>query len=214
LRVSVVCCYLFLGYVIFSPALRAQVKDFQTWNSIALEKKVTKKLDISISQELRLRDNSSELNSTFTDAGFTYEALKNFNIGLYYRLIIMSDGIAHRAYIDVSFKHQISKWTAQARIRLQHQEEKNELAENYIRPKVSLTYKINKKWQPYVSGELFYHARYFKSSLFDEYRLTAGCNYNFNKRNSIKFFYLFDQEFNVNAAEQSHVTGIAYQHNF
>jgi hypothetical protein len=192
----------------------AQVTDFQSWTSIAVEKSFSKKLDGTLEQELRLRYGPVQLNTTFTDASMKYEALKNFDVSLHFRFIVKSTSIAYRPYAECSYNLKGKKWSMEPRIRYQHQFEKNELDENYLRPKVTAGYKINKTWEPYVSGEMFYHVFYYPGDQFDEYRLSGGVTWDADKKNSVKLYYLFQQEFNVNNAERSHVAGAAYKYSF
>lgn len=192
----------------------AQESDFQTWTSAGMKKKINKKLDFQLSQELRLKNNSTQLNSTFTDIGFKYKLLKNLSGGIYYRLIISPDALAHRPYADVSYEIDIEKWSIQPRLRFQHQVQQNELAKNYFRPKTTVSYQVKKEWKPFVAAEIFYHAFYNKGNQFDEYRLSTGLEYDFKKQHSIKLYYLFGQQFNVNNPLQRHVAGLAYEYDF
>ena len=45
------------------------IRDFETWSSINLKYKPTKNLKVNLSQQLRLKDNSTSLNSYFTQLG-------------------------------------------------------------------------------------------------------------------------------------------------
>lgn len=203
-----------IAFLLHGAAVMAQESDFQTWTSAGIKKELSKRTDFTLSQELRLKDNSTRLNTTFTDVGLKYQLFKNFDAGLYYRLIISPGAVAHRPYGEVSYEIDIQKWSIEPRLRFQHQEERNEIAKNYFRPKATLSYKINKEWKPFVAGELFYHAFYYQGSQFDEYRLSTGVEYDWKKKHSIKLFYLFDQEFNVNNPLQRHVAGLGYEYDF
>lgn len=176
--------------------------------------KIAKKLHFELSQELRLKNNSSALNSTFTEMGFKYKLLKNLDGGIYYRFTITPDGFTHRPFADVSYEIKMHDWTIEPRLRYQHQEELNKIAKNYIRAKVTVSYAINKHWEPYMNGEIYYHAFYYKGSQFDEYRVSTGMKYDLSKEHAFKIFYLFGTEFNVNNALQAQVAGISYEYDF
>lgn len=197
-----------------SAPVYAQEKDFQTWTSAEIDKKISKKFKLQLSQELRLKNNSTQLGSTFTDAGVKYKVLKKLDAGIYYRFIITKDAVAHRPYLDVSYDLEQGRWTIEPRLRFQHQVQRDQPAEDYIRPKLSINYLVVKHWEPYVSGEFFYHAFYNEGNEFDQYRLSAGIDYSFTKEHSIKVFYLFSQELNVNNALQRHVAGLSYKYDF
>ena len=195
-------------------AVNAQEKDFQTWTSAEIDKKLSKKFKLQLSQELRLKNNSTQLGSTFTDAGFKYKVLKNLDAGLYYRFIVTQDAVAHRPYLDVSYDLEQGRWTIEPRLRFQHQVQRDQPAEDYIRPKLSINYRVVKHWGPYVSGEFFYHTFYNKGNEIDQYRLSAGVDYSFTKEHSLKVYYLFSQELNVTNALQRHVAGLSYKYDF
>lgn len=165
-----------------------------------------------VEEQLRLRGNSSQLRQLFTDAGIQYEVIKNLSVSGNYRYIIKPFRIDQRLYTDISYSWKKKNFKITPRIRLQHEFVKNNIANNYIRPKIEFEYKVTKTFKPFISGELFYHALYYKGSVFDEYRLSAGASYDFNKKNSLKLFYLQQQQFNVNAAQQNHVLGVGYEY--
>ena len=93
LNISLVVCLL-----IFLPMVsQAQdgtyytIQDFETWTSIDLRYKPTKKLRLSLSQQLRLKDNTSTLDVNFTQLGLKYKLADFLSIGFASRLIIEND---------------------------------------------------------------------------------------------------------------------------
>lgn len=196
------------------PNCFAQTTDFQTWSTVSLQKSFSKKISVTLQQELRLDDNSTQFHLTFTDAEFKYKLTKWFNATANYRFIVKPDEIDHRIYSDLYYLWKNKKIEAELRLRVQHEFVPNDVDENYLRPKLELSYKIKKKWEPYISEELFYHVLYYKGDKFDESRLSAGTHYDFDKRNSIKAYYMYEQEFNVNDALHAHVLGVAYEYDF
>ena len=192
----------------------AQETIFQTWTSAGIEKKLSKKLSLLVSEELRLGYNKPNEYSFLSEAGMKYKLGKKMDASFNFRVTVKANEIAYRPYIDLSYEIDIQKFTIEPRLRYQYQLQKNEPAENYFRAKTTLKYEINKQWQPYVSGELFYHAFYYKGSLFDEYRLAAGIEHTYKKAHTIKLYYLYDQEFNVNNPTQRHAAGLSYEYEF
>lgn len=190
----------------------AQVQDFQTWSSISFQKSFAKKVSADVQQQLRLNENSTKLRQTFTDAGIKYEAMKNVSISGNYRLIFRPHAIDHRVYADIDYSWKKKKLAITPRARLQHDFVDGFNDNNYLRGKLTLEYRITKKWKPFIAGELFYRIFYYRGNKFDEYRLNAGTNFNLNKRNSFKISYLMQQEFNVNARNQNHILAIGYEY--
>ncbi|MBX7109164.1 MAG: DUF2490 domain-containing protein [Chitinophagales bacterium] len=194
--------------------VHAQEQDFQTWTSAQINKKISKKIDLQLSQELRLKNNSTQLGTTFTEAGCKYKVRKQLDVAASYRFIVAQDAVSHRVSLDVSYEVEAGHWSAEPRLRYLHQIQHDQPAENYIRPKLSVNYRINKRWEPYVSGELFYHAFYNEGNEFDQYRLSAGFEYSFTKQHAVKLYYLLTQEMNVNNALQRHIAGLSYKYDF
>jgi hypothetical protein len=192
----------------------AQETIFQTWTSAGIEKKLSKKLSLLLSEELRFGFDKPHQYSFLSEAGTKYKLGKKMDASINLRVTVRGNEITYRPYVDLSYEVDIQKFTIEPRLRYQYQLQKNEPSESYFRAKSTVKYAINKRWQPYVSGELFYHAFYYKGSLFDEYRLAAGIEHTYKKVHTIKIFYLFDQEFNVNNPTQRHAAGLAYEYEF
>ncbi len=162
-------------------------------------------------EEVRLKDNSTRLRTSYTDVGVKYHVTKSFDILGAYRFIVKPDEISQRLYADISYEWKKDKWSVEPRIRLQHEFIMNDVDENYLRPQLTMRYKISKKWEPFIEEELFYHALYYKGSEFDESRTSAGTRYKFNKDHSLKIFYLYEYQFNVNDPLSANVMGISYE---
>ena len=146
----------------------AQTTDFQTWTSISTEKSFSKKWSASLKEELRLQDNSTRLRLNYIDLGAEYKFSKRFDMSAAYRFIIKPDEIDQRIYADFTYAQPIQEWTIDARIRVQHQFVPNGDDENYIRPEVTVKYKISKKWEPFIAEELFYRIFYNQGNEFGE----------------------------------------------
>jgi hypothetical protein len=51
--------------------------DFGMWNTISIEKKLNKKISVSIDEEFRLKENLSRINLFYTNLGVNYKFQKN-----------------------------------------------------------------------------------------------------------------------------------------
>ncbi|MBL0072094.1 MAG: DUF2490 domain-containing protein [Bacteroidetes bacterium] len=92
----------------------AQVNDAGLWTSINLEKKITKKIAVDLSQEFRFNENISELGSFFTEISAQYKLHKNLSIGAGYRFINkreLDDSYEkrHRMLFDLNAKEKFWK---------------------------------------------------------------------------------------------------------
>ena len=63
------CTALFL--FISSVAFAQTNTDFETWSSINVEVKLHKKLNLELEEQLRLKENSSEIDQYFTQIGLS-----------------------------------------------------------------------------------------------------------------------------------------------
>jgi hypothetical protein len=198
---------------VFLPGgLLAQSTDFQTWYTIKAEKSLGKKWRASLEEELRLQDNSTRLRLNYLDLDVTYRWTKRFDVTGAYRYILKPDETVQRVYADFNYSLPVDEWTLKGRVRVQHEFVQNTADKNYLRPQLTVEYRISKKWEPFIEEELFYRLFDYRGDQFDESRTSAGTRYKFNKHHIVKAYYLFAKEFNVNSALTSHVLGIAYQY--
>ena len=135
----------------------------KTWNSLSINKKLSKKSDLIYKFGLRFRENSSILSKQFYEVKYKYSILKRvaFSTGFRYsdnwdkkRIINRSN----RFFLDVLYKDKLYKRLSfSLRNRLQSQGfyyDYNLL----FRQKFSLNYNIRKtKFDPSISTEYFYN---------------------------------------------------------
>ena len=153
-----VSIFIFSSFFLFS-----QENDFQTWNSLSINKKLSKKSDLIYKFGLRFRENSSILSKQFYEVKYKYSIIKRvaFSTGFRYsdnwdkkRIINRSN----RFFLDVLYKDKLYKRLSfSLRNRLQSQGfyyDYNLL----FRQKFSLNYNIRKtKFDPIISTEYFYN---------------------------------------------------------
>ncbi|HNR20939.1 MAG TPA: DUF2490 domain-containing protein [Bacteroidia bacterium] len=214
----------FLLFFFSLPAL-AQVKDAGLWLNFAVERKITQKVTMELSQELRLNENISELATAFTEIGGEYKFNKRFSAGLYYRYIQrrqLNDYYlnSHRWFVDVSYKRKIKKISLTLRQRLQSQvraletSSESKVPEYYMRTKLTCKLDLDKKYTPFVSGEIFYPVFNGEDLFIDNHRFSVGCDYEFNKRHSVTLFYMINSEVNVNDPWTDYISGASYKYSF
>ena len=195
------------------------IRDFETWSSINLRYKPTDNLKLSLSQQLRLKDNSSTMDVYFTQLGLDYKLANFLSIGFASRLITENDdrgkiqgNESHlRWQVDLEFNHSVSRFAMKYRIRYQNKDELQKTTDEIkktIRLKVASTYNIkNWKLDPTLSAELFngitnndgiYKARYTLSS---DYKLKKG---------SLGAFLRTEKELFRDYPKRTNILGIKY----
>ena len=187
------------------------LKDFGTWTSFDIDKKIKKHEYITWSEQLRLYQNSTAFKSLFSDIGFEKDFSKKFSVNLDYLMIARGNyqPLQHRLYADFNFTKKINSVTVEARIRLQKKFELNKLPENYIRPKITLKYKIIKPLKLFIAAEGFYNVSYAESQ-FDDLRFFCGTEYYYSNSKSIKIYYAYDRNINVASPVLMNVLGISW----
>ena len=130
--------------------------DLEGWSSVGLNLKATKKLSFSVSEHLRSRNDISTVKNYFTQIKANYEVLKNFELGGGIRYITRNDDVGNkqglesffRYQFDVSYAQKINKIMLLFRLRYQNKnqlgmsEEEGDIAQEFIRTRIGLGYKI------------------------------------------------------------------------
>jgi hypothetical protein len=216
---------IFLFILFCAIAAKSQVSDAGLWTSINLEKQISKKFSVSLSEEVRLNENISEVGSFFTDFGLNLKLNKFVRFGAYYRYsnkrrVDDSYSERHRYYFDVTLRGKYRFFTLSLRSRFQSQYDDNhsspegKTAENYSRNKLSLKYELNKKINFYTSYEIYTPLRSYDQVFKDNTRYSLGLEYSFNKMHSIDLSYMIQQESNVKNPWTDYVVCLGYNFGF
>jgi hypothetical protein len=143
----------------------AQENDFQTWSSFSLNKKIIKKINLTIKQGVRFRENSSLYSKLFTDVKIKRKYNKRISYAIGYRYInkwniAMDISNQNRFYADLNYKDKLSKRFAYSvRNRWQTQGYLDDYKMT-LRQKFALEYNIPKtKLTPSITSEYFFALR-------------------------------------------------------
>jgi len=177
--------------------------DFISWTGIQAKGKLTKKLGLAIEQQLRLKENSTTVDKTFTELGLSYDLPKGFGITAEYRLSHepQKEGemrAASRYNFDLTYSKKFLKLRAKVRARFQHAPNATGSNERVafnedplnLRLKISLSYNGIKRFTPGLAYEVFLLANNAARSGFNKFRYRAFINYKLNKRHGLGAFYM------------------------
>lgn len=214
-----------IGFLFFSPELSARdrfVDDASLWLGVNIEKKISKKINLSFSNQTRFDRNFSRYRMGYQDLGFEYRLLKFLNIQGDYKLI-------HRQLLDESFsiRHQFNLalvlnknfglWSMTFRNRWQCQfkdvysSEDGKIPQWVNRNKLTLKYDFNKRIQGFVSSELNYIFRPVQEAKWDRVRSSAGLEYKITKHSSVELYYTFQRDLEADLeTERFHIYGLTY----
>ncbi|MES2565956.1 MAG: DUF2490 domain-containing protein [Bacteroidota bacterium] len=209
------------------PCIAQQSNDAGMWATLSLQHPLTKKINLVVDQEFRLKENYQRINLFYTNIGIDYKLYKFLKISPSYRAIQKKrlDGsfsYRHRLMLDVTLKKKLKKFTLSERVRYQievqdlYTNKKGKLAEQFLRLRTDLKYSLNEHITPYFSCELRYQIRSQRgdgplyNDGFHRIRNVLGFEYQLNKKNSVNIYYLIQSEFDISTPESIYIFGIAY----
>lgn len=204
-----------------SFAQEEDLNDWESWNAVGLKYKLNKKWSFELEENLRLKENISEIDKYFTQLGANYKINKHFKVGAAARYISENDNTGKvqgyenyfRYHLEVLYDHKINDFSFEYRLRYQN---KNELgvddyANQHLRLKAAVTYNIpHWKLDPEISAEIFNHIENGDDDGFDRYRLTIGSTYDMKDYGKIKFYYRYKKQLNEEFPETKNIIGLKY----
>ncbi len=205
-----------LGLLVFlSVGLQAQhYHDVETWWHGSLSKKVTKKWTLEGMVNLRFNQNSGTFKQLYVALEPTRKLNKFFKIGGQYRYVFkdIETNNSQRLAVYLIAGDRVKPLNWSSRLQYQYDNDRSDFflyGSQTVRWKATLEYQRKKKhdWVPFVGGELFYR---LEERELRKYRLYTGLSYEINKRNRVKFRYVFQQEVNRRAPLSSHIVHLSY----
>lgn len=203
------------------------IRDFEMWNNFSVKKKLSKKWDLGLSEELRFVENAGKLDVLFTELSLDYKINKRFEIGGEYRFYRNSKNNGSFEYqkrlrAKIYYNKKIKRFRLTYRLSFQNKNENVWLNETIsdvstynFRNKISVDYDVKKnKLQPYLSTEIF---RIYEQDIipeFNKYRITVGANYPILKNTKLELFYRLDKELNTNYPKSISIFGTSLKYKF
>ncbi len=199
--------------------------DMETWTSVRLRYKASKKWSFELQEQLRLKENSSVTDQYFTQLTSKYKLTKKLALGLGLRYIKRNDNQGNiqgfedhfRYHFDLSFKHSLDRFTFNHRLRYQNKnelgvsEEEGDFAKKNIRLKTAVTYNVRKwKLDPKLSAEIFNKSHEGGTNGFSKYRVTFGTSYDLKKAGEIALYYRMEKELNTSLPKKVDILGFNY----
>ncbi|MFI5170792.1 MAG: DUF2490 domain-containing protein [Chitinophagales bacterium] len=203
----------YLVIIIFSTQLSAQTTDGAGWLNAGISFNIIEDLTCDISEEARYNFSVAELYQLNSDVALDYKITKKIKVGADYRFSIRPEKNINRVGASINLREGFNDLDIGFRSKVQYSFTPDAQEGSAWRNKVSVKYKINKDFTPFISGELFYS---FETGLhqFDDYRLEGGIGYSPTKHHDIKAAYLYDKEFQVNDPETLHIFALGYVYSF
>lgn len=213
--------------VMFASVSFAQTgsDDMETWTSVRLRYKASKKWSFELQEQFRLKENSSVTDQYFTQLTSKYKLTKKLALSLGLRYIKRNDNQGKiqgfedyfRYHFDLSFKHSLGRFAFNHRLRYQNKnelgvsEEEGDFAEKNVRLKTAVTYNVRKwKLDPKLSAEIFNKSHEGGTNGFSKYRVTFGTSYDLKKAGEIDLYYRMEKELNTSLPKKVDILGFNY----
>lgn len=200
-------------------------RDLETWTSAEFRYRPSAHWRLGIEGQLRLNENSSEVDAYFTEITGGYELARNLWLIGGFRLIRKIDeehgSRKHqnhvRLHLDAKYSYDLDRWNLNARFRYQTRDElgvsneQGDFADNYLRLKLGAGYNI-RKWSldPQISTEIFHHSEKNEEYGFNKFRVSVGTEYSFRKLGKLGLFYRYEHEINTEEPRTTDIIRIQY----
>jgi hypothetical protein len=202
----------------------AQLKDANLWLNLGAKKLVNNTTSVSINIGTRLVNNMSWRNYQFFQLGCNKKILPWLSVAagvrLYQQTLQTYTRSKYRLVAEFIVKKKIGNIRISNRLRFQHDKsliynyESALLSTNKLRNRVEIGFRKGRKLQPYISGELWYDFRPVYRT-FNNLRLRAGFDYQYNKRHCVSLSALYDRPINqVSSYSISYILGCSYLYTF
>jgi len=197
----ILCFILCTGF----PESNAQQKDFQGWTSVQASLQMNKKLNINIEEEVRFRENLSQIDRQFNDLGIGYRFNKYLKTSVYYRVLTEWEYPGYNVWKqglhgDIALRYSTGRVQFGYRARFMSSrinlKENNEriFGELMNRHKLSVDYDIKGlPLEPFIEGELFFVLQNGRNDL-SNCRGWAGLKYSPGNTHEFRLKYGFDKE--------------------
>jgi hypothetical protein len=187
------------------PVMQAQQKDFQFWPSANIDLAFSKKLKVMLEEEVRLKENCTQMERQINDLGVGYKINNFFRVALFYRIEAnwrTYDDYRWKQgfYADFGLKHTEGNFILGYRLRLQssriefNSNEDNLLSNFVNRHKFTLAYNIqNKPLTPFIEEELFLNSVNRRMEMINN-RTWIGITFSPGKIHEFSLKYGIDHE--------------------
>jgi hypothetical protein len=185
----------------------SQKKDFGIWYGISAQYKLTKKLEINLSTDIRTFNNASKIEEGFLEGGVEYSIRKYLTLAARYRLNKnLEDNnsyyFQHKLFFDVKGILPAGNFSFSSRFRFQSRMKTYIKDNNDNYPDYTGIIKLKAIYKtptfpidPYVYAETFLPMFSDKSGTAGKNRFAAGAELKITKRHSVETEYIFQRDY-------------------
>jgi len=192
----------------------AQKKDFGIWYEFSAEHKLTKKLQVDLSTNVRTFNKASKIDEAFLEGGLDYSFSKYLSVEGSYRLTKKVENnnkyyFQHKVFADIKGNLPLGNFRFIGRLRFQTrtktyiQDEIDKYPDYTGQIKLKVIYKTPTfPVDPYIYVESFRPMFSEKSGTVGKNRFSAGMELKITKQHSVEIEYIFQRDF------QPHISDI------
>lgn len=190
------------------------VQDFRTRASLSLNYKPIKEITLNWTEEARFKNNSSKFDRLYSGLGVTYNAHKNFSMGVIYEFQVIQKAkdyfqLRHRAKFFLQPNIGFGRFNLS--LREMGQMTYSSAIEWELRSRLKLNYSfMDKHLKPYVSVEMYNPLKknVNQYNWVSKVAYRAGLEWKIDSINGLEIYYMFEHE--VISKRGNHIVGVAY----
>jgi len=214
IRNSILILFCLIGFAGLS-----QYRDAGMWTSVALQTDINKKLTVSVSPELRLNENLTQVSRAFIDYGAQYKIKKFLFATATWRGGLANTGdyfeTRRRLQLGLGTRYRTGDLgvTLTSRWQLSTNPNRAETDVDFTttwRNKLALKYSVNKKTDLATSIELFHQEGRSQALELTDWRWMASVERSIKKRHSIELGYLIQKNIVASPQELDYVILLTY----
>ena len=182
--------------------------DFESRNTISYGFKLPYTIKLDCKQSLRLSGKEQSFKQTFTELTFKYEIIDDLSVIIPVRYAIFDDKVKSRITFGGVYKIGMKPIKIRFKTRYQSTHEKDKDPDELYRNKIYAHYRLNKKFEPFFTYEVFHPANSNDNSL-NEYRFSLGTDFDLPRKRSLKLYYQFKvEDLNKKSPDKAHIMGL------
>ena len=194
-------------FLLFSRSLYGAY-DFESRNTISYGFKLPYSIKLDCEQSLRLSGKEQSFKQTFTELTFKYEIIDDLSVIIPIRYAIFDDKVKSRITFGGVYKIGMKPIKIRFKTRYQSTHEKDKDSDEMYRNKIYAHYRLNKKFEPFFTYEVFHPADSNNNSL-NEYRFSLGTDFDLPRKRSLKLYYQFKvEDLNKKSPDKAHIMGL------
>ena len=202
----------FSFFLLFSRSLYGAY-DFESRNTISYGFKLPYSIKLDCKQSLRLSGKEQSFKQTFTELTFKYEIIDDLSVIIPIRYAIFDDKVKSRITFGGVYKIGMKPIKIRFKTRYQSTHEKDKDPDELYRNKIYAHYRLNKKFEPFFTYEVFHSANSNDNSL-NEYRFSLGTDFDLPRKRSLKLYYQFKvEDLNKKSPDKAHILGLTFSLN-